>query len=281
MNKSKTIRLLFISALPAIVLLLGLVLPAGASPNAAPLAQMTDFPTPTPGPDGRIIYIVQQGDSLWRIAAVAGISVQELAVLNDIDTDTVLSPGSRLVLGVGGPPQATQATVEASEPTVEGTQATATPISGTGEICVLLFEDVDGNGRLDDGETPIEGGQISVTSLNGTVVGEHTTAIDPADEDLVGYCFADVENGEYNVSAALPEDFNATTVRSLPVRLSPGEIAYLQFGAQSSTALIRLSEGSGTGSTILGALGVVFLLLAAILGYLAYRSSRRRPRGLM
>jgi hypothetical protein len=145
----------------------------------------------------------------------------------------------------------------------------------------LLFEDANGNGRLDDGEAPIEGGQISVTSLSGTVVGEHTTVIDPADEDLVGYCFAEIENGEYNVSAALPEDYNATTVRSLPVRLSPGEIAYLQFGAQSSTALIRLSEGSGTGSTVLGALGVVFLLLAGVLGYFAYRSTRRKPRGLM
>jgi LysM repeat protein len=281
MNKSKAIRLVFLSGLPVIVLILGFVLPAGASPNAAPLAQMTEFPTPTPGPDGRIIYIVQQGDSLWRIAAVAGISVQELAVLNDIDTDTVLSPGSRLVLGVGGPPQATEATLEPGEPTVEGTQATATPISGTGEICVLLFEDSNGNGRLDDGETPIEGGQISVTSLSGTVVGEQTTVIDPEDEDLVGYCFTDVDNGEYNVSAALPEDYNATTVRSLPVRLSPGEIAYLQFGAQSSTALIRLNEGSGGGSTILGALGVVFLLLAGVLGYFAYRSTRRKPRGLM
>jgi LysM repeat protein len=281
MNKSKAIRLLFLSTLPAIVLILGFVLPVGASPNAAPMAQMTDFPTPTPGPDGRIVYIVQQGDSLWRIAAVAGISIQELAVLNDIDTDTVLSPGTRLVLGVAGPPQATQATPEAGEPTAEGTQATATPISGTGEICVLLFEDANGNGRLDDGEAPIEGGQISVTSLSGTVVGEHTTVIDPADEDLVGYCFAEIENGEYNVSAALPEDYNATTVRSLPVRLSPGEIAYLQFGAQSSTALIRLSEGSGTGSTVLGALGVVFLLLAGVLGYFAYRSTRRKPRGLM
>jgi LysM repeat protein len=280
MNNSKSIRLLFISALPAIALILGFVLPAQATSGVAPVAQMTDFPTPTPGPDGRIIYIVQQGDSLWRIAAIAGISVQELAVLNGIETDTVLSPGTRLELGVAGPPQATQAPVEAGEPTPEGTEATATPISGTGEICVLLFDDIDGNGRLDDGEVPIEGGQISVTSLSGTVVGEQTTAIDPEDEDLVGYCFTEVENGEYNVSAALPEDYNATTVRSLPVRLSPGEIAYLQFGAQSSTALIRLNE-SGSGSTLLGALGVVFLLLAGILGYFAYRSSRRRPRGLM
>ena len=281
MNKPKSIRLLVLIALPALALFLGFVLPAHAVSDGAPKAQMTDFPTPTPGPDGRIIYIVQQGDSLWRIAAIAGISVQELAVLNGIETDTVLSPGTRMELGVAGPPQETQEPLEEGEPTPTGIDATATPISGTGEICILLFEDVDGNGRLDDAEVPIEGGQISVTSLTGTVVGEHTTVIDPLDEDLVGYCFTEVENGEYNVSAALPEDFNATTVRSLPVRLSPGEIAYLQFGAQSSTALIRLNEGSGAGSTMLGVLGVIFLLLAGILGYFAYRSSRRRPRGLM
>ena len=39
---------------------------------AAPALQLTEFPTPTPGPDGRIIYIVQDGDTLWRIAAVKG-----------------------------------------------------------------------------------------------------------------------------------------------------------------------------------------------------------------
>lgn len=281
MNNPKLIRLLVLFALPALALFLGFVLPAQAVSNPAPLAQMTDFPTPTPGPDGRIVYIVQQGDSLWRIAAIAGISVQELAVLNGIETDTVLSPGTRLELGMAAPPQATEEAAEAGETTPTGIEATATPISGTGEICVLLFDDIDGNGRLDDGEVPIEGGQISVTSLTGTVVGEHTTEIDPLDEDLVGYCFTDVDNGEYNVSAALPEDYNATTVRSLPVRLAPGEIAYLQFGAQSSTALIRLNEGSGTGSTILGVLGIIFLVLAGILGYFAYRSSHRKPRGLM
>ncbi len=35
--------------------------------TAAPPLQATDFATPTPGPDGKIIYIVQPGDSLWRI----------------------------------------------------------------------------------------------------------------------------------------------------------------------------------------------------------------------
>lgn len=281
MKNLKSARLLMLALLPALVLILGFVLPAQANSNAAPLAQMTDFPTPTPGPDGKIIYIVQQGDSLWRIAAIAGISVQELAVLNGIETDTVLSPGTRLELGVAGPPQATQEPLSEGEATPTEIEATATPISGTGEICVLLFDDVNGNGRLDDSELPIEGGQISITSLGGTVVGEHTSVIDPDDEDLVGYCFTEIENGEYNVSAALPDDYNATTVRSLPVRLSPGEIAYLQFGAQSSAALIRLGEGSGSGSTLLGILGVVCLLLAGILGYFAYRTTHRKPRGLM
>ncbi len=33
-------------------------------------AQGTGFVTPTPGPDGKIIYIVQQDDALWTIAAL-------------------------------------------------------------------------------------------------------------------------------------------------------------------------------------------------------------------
>ncbi|MEE8567807.1 MAG: LysM domain-containing protein, partial [Anaerolineales bacterium] len=58
---------------------LGLVLvqPANASFPKIPPAQPTPFLTPTPGPDGIIIYIVQEGDSLWRIAAIAGITVEE------------------------------------------------------------------------------------------------------------------------------------------------------------------------------------------------------------
>ena len=52
-------------------------MPAQASPSA-----QGQFPSPTPGADGRIIYIVQPGDSCFRIQALYGITVEQLRGLN-------------------------------------------------------------------------------------------------------------------------------------------------------------------------------------------------------
>ena len=69
------------------ITLIGLVaitLPFQSPVLAAPNPQMTNFPTPTPGSDGRIIYIVQDGDTLWRIAAVSGLDLADLRDLNQL-----------------------------------------------------------------------------------------------------------------------------------------------------------------------------------------------------
>ncbi|MCJ7734687.1 MAG: LysM peptidoglycan-binding domain-containing protein, partial [Anaerolineales bacterium] len=129
----------WILVLVSLVLIGGavLTLPQGESVLAAPQPQMTNFPTPTPGTDGRIIYIVQAGDTLWRIAAVSGIDVADLRDLNLLAADDIVFAGQQLFLGLGGPSedQPTQAparTEAAVEPTI-------TPIPGNGILCVLLF----------------------------------------------------------------------------------------------------------------------------------------------
>ena len=75
--------------------------------QAAPAYQLTDFPTPTPGSDGRILYVVQADDTLWRISAVTGVSLDELRRLNNLDVDAVIRPGQTLLLGLASPFQAT------------------------------------------------------------------------------------------------------------------------------------------------------------------------------
>ncbi len=75
---------------------------SAASPVlAAPNPQLTNFPTPTPGTDGRIIYIVQEGDTLWRIAAVAGINVADLRDLNNLDADDIVFTNAAALFGIG------------------------------------------------------------------------------------------------------------------------------------------------------------------------------------
>jgi hypothetical protein len=256
-----------------------LVLPGLAYSNPAPAAQPpTPFPTPTPNQDGEIIYEVQTGDTAWRIAAIAGITLEELYALNGLEPTDFLSEGTLLVLGRVGPAPAT-APPGAATPTE--IQATPTPVSGTGEICALLFEDVNGNAQLDEDEVALAGGQVSVVDANGQLSGESTTETEPPEEDPVGVCFPELEDGDYNVSGAVPEGYNPTTSMNAPVRLNPGEVKYVEFGAQASSALGGgLQPEGGSNSLVLGVVGLLFLLAAGALGVYAARYNRRSPRSL-
>jgi len=242
--------------------------------------QPTPFPTPTPGPDGLIIYRVQEGDSLWRIAAIAGLSLEELMAMNGIQPGDFISPGMELELGIGGPAQPTAAQ-PGIQPTDAVPTASPTPLVGTAEICVLLFQDENGNGRLEEAELALEGGQVSVVDISGIVAGEYTTEALPDQEDLIGFCFSDLESGDYNVSAAVPPGYNATTSLNAPVSIQPGDIKYLQFGAQPSSALLggEGSDGSSR-SGLLGLVGLLLLLAAGGLGFYAQRLSKVQPRSL-
>jgi len=245
---------------------------AGLAPVSMAEAQGPGFATPTPGPDGKILYTVQEGDTLWTIAALSGKSVEELMALNGIQPGDFLTPGAQLLLGLAGPTLPTAP--PETRPTATLRAATPTPVFGTGDICVLLFLDVNGNARLDEGETPLPGGQISIAEPSGVVAGEDTTGDAPE-----GRCFTGLLNGDYNVSAAAPQDHNPTTSMNLPVRLAPGEIKYIEFGAQASAALGG-GGSAGARSTALGVLGVVLLLAAGGLGYVATRYGRRTPMSL-
>ena len=244
---------------------------ASATSGQVGAVQGTGFVTPTPGPDGQIIYIVQEGDVLWTIAAFSGKSVEELMALNGIQPGDFLSPGMQLLLGVAGPVQPTAA--PEVRPTATRLAATPTAVFGTGEICILLFLDANGNARLDTGETALAGGQISVAEPSGIVAGEHTTG-----PEAEGFCFAGLQNGDYNISAAAPQDHNPTTAMNIPVRLAPGEIKYIEFGAQAGAAIGGGQANSR--STMLGIFGIALLLAAGGLGYFAARYNRRTPMSL-
>jgi LysM repeat protein len=262
----------------AVACLVGAILmlsrPAALAALAAPLAQPTPFPTPTPGADGRIVYVVKEEDTLWRIAAIAGITLEELMALNGIQPGDYINPGMQLVLGTAGPVVPT-ADVE-RQATESQPTASPTPVSGTGDICVLLFQDENGNASLDEAEGPIVGGQLSVVNVEGELAGEVTTDSNPE-----GHCFSDLVNGDYNVSAAVPEAYNPTTSMNLPVRLQPGDTKYVQFGAQPSGVSPGAGASASSGrSTLLGLLGVFLLVAAGFLGYVASRFRRDSPRSL-
>jgi hypothetical protein len=187
-----------------------LALPSGRLPaSAAPALQLTDFPTPTPGQDGRILYTVQDGDTWFRIAAVSGLTLNELLQLNNASSEDIIVPGQVILLGFGGPALEGSPTPEGVIPTVVPGSVPPTPTSGpgTGEVCILLYEDVNGDAIRQEEEVAIPGGAISLSERAGTVSLQEETIPGPADplEDPPRICFPDLLEGDYTVTVAIPD----------------------------------------------------------------------------
>lgn len=245
------------------------------SASAAPAAQFTPFPTPTPGTDGRIIYIVQINDSWWRIAAIYGIDLNALLGLNDATSETILLEGEEVLLGFGGPSEVTPTT--GPSPTPGPILPTATPLPGSGTLCVILYNDVNGDSIRQEEEASIPDGAISVSDRSGEVnLTEDTTS------GFEAFCFAELMQGEYTVSVAVPEGYNPTTVLNYTLDLEPGTETYLDFGAQVSSAVEEESAVAGgtNRSLLLGVAGGVLLLGGIGLAVYATMIGRTRPRSL-
>ena len=251
------------------LLLFGLWLPAGAAPAAQ------QYVTPTPGTDGRITYIVQAGDNCFRVAALHGITVDQLRQLNSkLDENCTLVEGQELLIGVVAAATATAPANQAAlTPTI-----TPTPITGTTEVCVLLYNDVNGDAMRQETEPAISGGAVSVTEINGKYTGSQDTII-PADPDAYqGVCFSDTPAGTYNITVAIPDNYNPTMELSYSLEVNAGDRAFVDFGAQSQDIVVdpgaEETANGGGGSTALGIFGGLLLLGGAGLGYYAWRSGK-------
>jgi LysM repeat protein len=268
--------------------------PPGPAPTTAPSASSR---TATPNADGQIIYVVQANDTLWGIAAVHGITVDELRALNGLTSDFI-SVGQSLIIrqGTGTVPTATTeagatsdpaataaATTEGLEPTAAATEPGAenTPIAqvsptpaGTGLVCALIWDDANGNGVRDANETLVLGGLLTVVDITtGQQVQAFTTS-DPA----LPHCFEAVPEGQYTVSSAPPPGYNPTTPGAHTLGIVAGSTSMLEFGIQPSAAQLTPTPAGSNRvlrTALLGAGGIMFLLLAAgVAGFLFMR----RPR---
>jgi hypothetical protein len=266
----KTKPILGIILFLAGVLLLWSQIPAAASP-----AGQVAYPSPTPGPDGRIIYIVQAGETCTQISLLYGVSIEYIRTTNLLDENCTLREGQKLMIGMGGPSKPTA--TPGPSPTPSPVPPTSTPeVGGTAKICVLVFNDANGDALRQASEGAIAGAAISLTSLDGSYSKTLTSVINPDAAAYPGMCVADIPPGKYSVSTAAPDGYNPTVDTTTVVDIIPGDVANVNFGAQVKVESAPVATTSKPPSPLLGVLGAAILLVGIGLGIYAWSILRKK-----
>jgi hypothetical protein len=240
----------------------------------AVLAQ--ESPTPTPDAEGNIFVIVQPNDSLWAIAARAGIPLAELLALNNLTEASIIAPGDRLLIGRGEP--AATPTEDAPPPSPTATRppppptATAVPPPPTA-ICLKAFADLNRDGQHNAGE-PFKASVAFTIFTDQAVIDNYVT-----DGISEPHCLENLTPGEYHITRSIGQGETLTTQGDWTISLVPGNVVELAFGSYTAVTPIvtaiqadapatpaprTANDGNGRSPFIfIGAALVVIFLLAA------------------
>jgi hypothetical protein len=250
-----TFALLFILSLPF------LARPVSADPQPQVVYQ-----TPTAYPDGRVIYLVQPNDTCLRVELLTGVKVEQLRTLNKLDQNCTLSVGQELILMI-----VTSVPTHTPNPDVTPTPLlpTPTPFKGNGQICVQLYNDINGDAFHEESEPLISGGAVSISDWRGQTAETGLTTSDP-----LNLLCKQVPEGEYSISMAVPDGYNATNETSANVPVQAGDQVYVDFGAQVSSLVAENQPGAVDSpaapvignNLLLAILGGLFLLMGVGLG---------------
>ncbi len=239
--------------------------------NSQPASAQAVYQTPTPDAEGRIYYIVEEGDTCTRIFLLTNVSIDEIIRLNGLTESCSLITGTKILLGTVAAPALTQTAMPSPTIAPELITPTPTPEPGFAKVCIVLFNDLDGTGMRTEGETYLYGGVVSINdrlgqvSLTGTTVAGNPDEVDPL-------CFENIPEGSYNITVAIPDGFNATTITNYPLEVKAGEQATIDFGAQVATAAPGEQAAAASGrSPILGIVGAVVLAAGIGLGFVMWR----------
>jgi LysM repeat protein len=243
--------------------------------NIQAVSAQETVPTNTPDSLGKIYYKVQAGENCSLIATKTGVNLQDIISFNGLRTDCPLFEGQDLIIAMVSPVVSTP--TKAPTATVDPSLITPgpTPSGGAAKVCVVLFNDLDGNGVRAEGETYLFGGVVGLNDSVGRVsLTGKTVAGDPA--LIQPFCFLDVPEGTFNLTMAIPDDFNPTTAMSYPVSVKVGEVATIDFGAQEKAPVPITGPlaPEGQKSPILGIVGAVLLISGLGLAYYMWRNRR-------
>ena len=204
-------------------------------------APPTPWISPTPDESGAITIIVAPGESLWVIAARAGLTLAELLALNNLTEADVINPGDVLLVARVTPPAAPTSgtpTVTPPPPTLRPTETRAE--SG---ICLEAYDDLDRDGIHDEGE-PLRAGVAFTIYNTEAVVANYIT--DGVSEP---HCIAGLLPGEYRVTRSIGPGEVLTTGGDWTLSLTAGSQLRQAFG--SVTGAAATAAGPAAGATAL------------------------------
>lgn len=229
------------------------------SQTGAPVSNANPYvlpPTSTPDASGVIYSVVQSGDSIWSIAAKAGITLDEILELNNLGQGDFVNVGDLLIVGYGDPPSEEEPVEETAEEGAAEEQsqpeATATPESvtttetsettaeeATASICLAAYTDENQNGSHDEGE-PLRSAVAFTISDIEKVVSNYVT--DGASEP---FCIEGLAPGNYNITRSISSGEITTSASDQSLSLAAGESTTLAFGSyQDGTAVAELEAAS-------------------------------------
>jgi len=228
--------------------------PTIETPTPLPTLPFT-WVSPTPDETGMITVIVQPGESLWIIAARAGLSLPELLALNNLTEADVINPGDVLIIGQGMPGGAIPGEGTAAVGTPNGSpppggttptlppptlRPTATPAEAA--ICLLAFDDLNRDGVHDTGE-PLRAG-VAFTVYNTTAVVANYVS-DGVSEPK---CLRGLLPGEYRVTRSIAPGEVLTTSGDWALSLTAGSELRQEFGSVMGAAAVAGGD-TGAGAT--------------------------------
>jgi LysM repeat protein len=205
--------------------------------------------SPTPDATGAVVVIVQPGESMWVIAARAGISLPELLAFNNLTEQSIINPGDALIVGFVTPEVVVAP--EESTPTATPPPPTPRPTDTPPEsaVCLTAFDDTNRNGIHDTGESLRAGVAFTVYNTEAVVANYIT------DGHSEPKCLGGLTPGEYRVTRSLAPGETLTTEGDWSLNLSAGGQLYQAFGSvMGESVAAAATPGSQSASSTPAAL---------------------------
>jgi LysM repeat protein len=262
--------------------------PATATPGPSP----TPRPTPTPRPDGAIVHVVQSGDTLFGIALMYGVDLDQIRQLNasSLGSSDIIVPGQELVISLPKETPVPTPLPAPPTPTPASESDTGTAgLAGGASICVQAYHDRNSDTFRDEAtEELLPNAEFTLADASG--------AVDRYTSDGISepHCFTGLAGGAYRVIQSSPPGYEPTGPAEWPVAVAEGTSLDIQFGNKrgegpdtsgEATEPVPASEGSDepasgsplsrTFATVAKVSGILVLILAAGVAVLFVLNRRR------